>query len=333
MPERRFRYVDLARQEGLPEPDETTMTLLWQIVDEGVLGASRHVELALRLLVHLAEPEPDPGVAARRVSLAGRFVAETRGRDAPLVANAIAWLLASLSVMAGDNLHRRLSELAEQWAFKAHKRRLDLVEKAVCLLPEAGAFVTFDYSSTVAAIIVALHERGLRPRPIVPESRAIAGGRPYLEQFLDAGIDLSYVLDVAIDQVLERADAVLLGCESLRCDGSLVNTVGSLPLAKLARLRGVPVYACTDLYKLDFRSYAGEFPQPAVHSFDRILMSGINVPSRRTVDTTGVELEIVSPELVTSFLTEFGPVVPAAVHRFGRSVISTMPASQTGVAS
>src|SRR5260221_8612373 len=95
MPARRFLYADLVREAGLPIPDETTMHFLWQIVDEGVLGASRHVELTHRLLVHIAESETDAAIASRRVALAARFVAETRGRDAPVVANAIAWLLTS----------------------------------------------------------------------------------------------------------------------------------------------------------------------------------------------------------------------------------------------
>jgi translation initiation factor 2B subunit (eIF-2B alpha/beta/delta family) len=318
MPERRFRYLELLRQDGLPEPDETTMKLLWQIVDEGVLGASRHVELAHRLLVHLAEPEPDASIAARRVRLAGRFVAETRGRDAPVVANAIAWLFAGQDGAAGNDLHRTLSDRAQQWAAEARARQRDLVDKAVRRFGNGAALIAFDYSSTVAAIMLELQERGLRPHPIVPESRAIAGGRRYLEQFLGAGIDVSYVLDAAMDQILGKADAVLLGCECLRCDGSLVNTVGSLPLAKLARLRGVSVYGCTDLYKLDTRSYAGEFRQPVPRSFDQVLLTGITVPPSRQVDTTGVELEIIPPDLVTAFLTEFGPVPPAAIWALGR---------------
>jgi translation initiation factor 2B subunit (eIF-2B alpha/beta/delta family) len=318
MPERRFRYVQLLREEDLPDPDEMTMQLLWQIVDEGVLGASRHVELVHRLLVHLAEPKPDAGIAARRVKVAGRFVAETRGRDAPVVANAITWLIAGQDSSATDDLPQRLRNRAQEWADEAQARQIGLVDKAVCRLGHGAALITFDYSSTVAAIVLALHHRGMQPHPIVPESRAIAGGRRYLEQFLEAGIDVSYVLDAAMDQILGQADAVLLGCESLRCDGSLVNTVGSLPLAKLAQLRRVPVYGCTDLYKLDTRSYAGEFLQPAPRRFDQVLLTGIAVPPLRKVDTTGIELEVVAPDLVTCFLTEFGPVPPAAIWSLGR---------------
>ena len=128
-----------------------------------------------------------------------------------------------------------------------------------------------------------------------------------------------------------NVDAVLFGCESLRCDGSLVNTVGSLPLAKLAKLRGVPVYGCTDLFKLDPRSYSGEFRNPALRSFDQILPAGISIPSPRQVDTTGVELEVVPPELVTAFLTEFGPVPPGDIWSLGRRLIADVPGSQDGV--
>lgn len=320
MPDRRFRYRDLVCQEGLPEPDETTMHLLWQIVDEGVLGASRHVELVHRLLIYLAEPKLDAAIAARRVNLAARFISEVRGRDAPIVANAIAWLVHDHA--ATDDLQRMLSERAGRWGEEARARQRALVDNAVGLIGSDAALIAFDYSSTVAAIVVSLHERGLCPRPIVPESRAIAGGRRYLEQFLEAGIDVSYVLDVAMDQTLSKADAVLLGCESLRCDGSLVNTVGSLPLAKLARLRDVPVYVCADLYKIDARSYAGEFREPPLRSFECILLTGIAVPPSRRVDTIGVELEVIPPDLITAYLTDSGSVPPSAIRALGRQVLT-----------
>jgi len=321
--ERRFEYRELAHREGLAEPDETTMDLLWRIVDQGVLGASRHVELAHRLLIHLANPHPDALTAARRVSLAGRFVSEARGRDAPIVANAIGWLLARGDVGGGGDLQQNLSDRAQEWYQEAQARRRNLVGRAVRVLSNKTTLIAFDYSSTVAAIVLALHEHGLQPRPIVPESRAIAGGRRYLEEFLSAGIDVSFALDVAMDQMLEKADAVLLGCESIRADGSFMNTVGSLPLAKLAKLRGVSVYACADLYKLDTRSYAGEFNRPTARSFDHVLLAGVTVSHSRRVDTSTTELEVVMPELVTSFLTEFGPVPPFALWSLGRQMMGS----------
>lgn len=324
MPERRFRYVELAREAGLPEPDPETMHLLWQIVDEGVLGASRHVGLVFRLLVHLADPDARTEDVARRLKLCASFLSETRGRDAPVVANAIVWLLDGLSV-EDRGVKLQLEERAERWTADARKRQHNLVDKAIELLPSVGSFITFDYSSTVAAIVIELKRRGFQPRAIVPESRAIAGGRRYVEEFLAAGIDTWYVLDVAIDRALESADGVLLGCESLRCDGSLTNTLGSLPLAKLARLRGVPVYGCADLYKLDVRSYAGEFREPATRTFDDLLLADLTISGSNRVDTTGVELEVVPPELVTAFLTELGPITPAGIGAAGRKVLAEAP--------
>ena len=46
---------------------------------------------------------------------------------------------------------------------------------------------------------------------------------------------------------------MLIGCESLHCDGSVVNSLGSKPLARIARALEVPVYCCAELFKLDLR--------------------------------------------------------------------------------
>ena len=123
------------------------------------------------------------------------------------------------------------------------------------------------------------------------------------------------------------------GCESIRCDGSLVNTIGSLALGKLAHLRSVPVYGCADLQKIDMASYAGYFRQPAPRSFDQVLLAGLTIPPSGRVDTTCVELEVVPPQFVTGFLTEFGHVTPAAIYALGRRLIPKEPISRDGHAS
>jgi len=319
MPERRFRYVQSVHAAGLSNPDDTTLHLLWQIVDEGVLGASNHVRLTQELLTYLLETGDDPGERWQRAALAAEFIADTRGREAPVVGNTVRLLLQGLEQQP---LEARLPQLAERihnWRRDADRRLETLVARAVATLGAGRSIIAYDYSSTVAAVVVALCKAHPDTRVVVPESRAIAGGRRYLEAFLAAGIPVRLVLDAAFEQVLEDSAVVLLGAESLRCDGSLTNTVGSLPLARLARARGCPAYGCGDLLKLDLRSYEGYFAEPAVREFPHLL-EGIDLPPGAVVDTRGPELEVVPPTLITALLTDHGPVPPGALWGLGREI-------------
>ena len=96
MPERRFEHVEELKAAGLTPPDDATLRFLWQIVDEGVLGASRHVALGNELLLHILDTVPNRWEALLRVRMAARFIARTRGHDTPVIGNSLTLLLAGL---------------------------------------------------------------------------------------------------------------------------------------------------------------------------------------------------------------------------------------------
>lgn len=323
MPERRHAYAEAIAARGMKPPDERTMDLLWKIVDEGALGASNHVRLTHDLLRHLMETVADPEEAWRRAEAAANFIAETRGTEAPVVGNALRLLLAGLAEGSAHDRHRALNRRIETWREESERRLARLVDAAVATIGAGRSIIAYDYSSTVEAIVVALADHGRIDDVIVPESRAIAGGRRYLEAFADAGIPVRYVLDAAFEHVLSERAVLLLGAESVRCDGSLTNTIGSRPLARLARWRDCPVYGCTDLLKLDLRSYGGHFAEPSVRAFDHLL-DGVTLPGGAAVTTASPELEVVPPMLLTAFLTDHGPVPPAAIWGLGRSLFGAV---------
>jgi translation initiation factor 2B subunit (eIF-2B alpha/beta/delta family) len=163
------------------------------------------------------------------------------------------------------------------------------------------------------------------PLIVVPESRSIAGGVRYLQEFLPAGIAVRFIPDAAIEHGLAACDAVLLGVETLRADGSFLNTIGSALTARLAARLAIDVYGCTDLMKLDRRSYDGCRPSPAIRSYDELLLAGLDLARLDLVDTRAPELEVVPPDLTTAFLTEYGPVPPGAVWALGRHVFEERP--------
>jgi translation initiation factor 2B subunit (eIF-2B alpha/beta/delta family) len=120
--------------------------------------------------------------------------------------------------------------------------------------------------------------------------------------------------------VLGKASSVLIGCESLHCDGSVVNSLGSKPLARIANALEVPVYCCAELYKLDIRSYAGAAALSSSRLYDFPWIHEISVPEGRRVDATVPAVEIVPARFLTAIVTEEGPVPPAALWSLGRTL-------------
>ena len=318
MPEKRFEHVEALRQRGYGPPDEETMTFLWQIVDEGILGASKHVALGIELIRHILDRYSDPVEASVRARMAAAFIAETRGRDAPVIGNSLSLLMSGLDALPENTRARELKARAESWAKAADERKQRLVSGAVRHLAEVRGILAFDYSSTVAAIVLQLAAKPEPPIVVVPESRSIAGGVRYLQEFPPAGISVRFIPDAAIEHGLAACDTVLLGVETLRADGSFLNTIGSLMTARLAAPLGIEVYGCTDLMKLDRRSYDGHRIAPIIRNYDELLLGGLDLRHLDRVDTRAPELDVIPPHLMTAFLTEFGPVPPGAIWALGR---------------
>ncbi len=299
--ERRFEFVDRMRERGLPTPDDATMQWLHDIVDEGVLGASNHVALALPLIARVA--------GANRLTALGealelaRFIADTRGVGAPIVANALAWQTDGVANLAAADAVAVLQARAKAWGTAAAERRQALVGKGAQALGRCRAPLIYDYSSTVADLVRALSALDVLETIIIPESRAIDGGRRYMTALSDLGVPILFLPDAALEYAVARSDAVLLGAESVTLDGGISNTVGSTLAARAAQARGIPVYGAADLFKVGDRR-ADELPDPALRRYDFLLREG------ERCSTEAPELEVVPPALVTAILTEVGPVAP-----------------------
>jgi translation initiation factor 2B subunit (eIF-2B alpha/beta/delta family) len=313
-------YTVTMTAQGFAPPDRVAIDLLTQILDEAVLGATRHVRLAHRLLIHMAEQGAGSAAAWDMIAATAAHIGATRGADVPLLANGIAWLMADIANIPLENRAGRLAERAALWESEAGSRLERLVAVGVALLGANARPVLLDYSSTVAAIIEALHARGLNPMPIVLENRGVGGGIRYINQFLARGLDLRLAPDAAIEHVLGTASSVLIGCESMHCDGSVVNALGSRPLARIAQALEIPVYCCGDLFKLDIRSYAGAAALSTTRIYDFPWIHEIDVPDGRRVDATVPAVEIVPARFLTAIVTEEGPLPPAALWSMGRTM-------------
>jgi ribose 1,5-bisphosphate isomerase len=318
VPERRLVLAPRLAASGLPPPSAATLAVLRDVVDEGVLGASIHVALALPLIARIAAEGDSPERAFRAAVETARFIAETRGASAPMVANALSWLLSGVADEPSDDRVSFLAERAARWSREADVRRAALVGYAVDALEAVAAVLTFDYSSTVADIVSALAGSGKLQLIVVPESRAVDGGRRFVEAFAALGVPLRVIPDAAIDHATSLAECLLMGAESVSADGGIVNTVGSAPFARASVAAGRPVYGCADLFKVGATA-ASDWPEPPLRTYPFLPGASYGV------DTRAPELEMVLPSLVTAILTERGPLAPArlaaaasGIHDAGR---------------
>lgn len=75
-----------------------------------------------------------------------------------------------------------------------------------------------------------------------------------MENMKEAGIEVQLILDSAVSSVMDKVDAVLVGAEAVVESGGIVNKIGTLAIALIAKTFQRPLYVMTESLKF-MRSY------------------------------------------------------------------------------
>ncbi|MCA1646571.1 MAG: hypothetical protein LC797_14305 [Chloroflexi bacterium] len=311
----------------LPPLPPEARAIAEQIVSHRLLGASRTVRLINDVLVAAAAEvidEKSGAEVAHRVRQVSAFFVETRGVTTPVIANAAAWMLDGLEAAAARGPAEVGVHLdARRRAFndRSVANIACIAEVGATLLAEANTVFVYDYSSSVMAVLRLVAEAGRSLRLLVPESRTIDGGRPILREALAWGHAAEFFFDAAFATFVPRAQAALVGAETILADGSFLTTPGTYPLAVLCDLHHVAFYVPSELLKLERRSFLGASPAVQFGDDADRLDSDSELVVRGAVCFPAPNLERTPASYITAYITELGVVPPAAVWSVGRRVL------------
>jgi len=154
--------------------------------------------------------------------------------------------------------------------------------------------ITLTYSSAVIEVLGRLRPR----RVIVSESRPLYEGLRMARALAGQGISLTLITEAQMALFVSEAEAVVVGADSVRPDGSFVNKVGTHLLALAARAEKVPLYVLADTLKVAAPSQPQRF---AVEEGERR-----EVTRERWLEVRNVYFEVTPARLVTAYVTEEG---------------------------
>jgi len=289
-------------------------------------GASWLAREAARLLAMLTSEVPETEARERLalVHATARELAETRPSMAAL-ANTVAriWQAGSVgaSSVAGredivqlQQIHAEADRLTAAWSTAAEQ----IAGYARPLLRES--VFTISRSGTVETALVRLAQEngGPRRRVIVSESRPGGEGIAAAKALSEAGLDVTLVPDAAMGAFVGEASAVVLGADSIRADGSVVNKVGSYPLALVAREAGVPVYVLAETLKIATPDF------PLV--FEPLEWPEMPQPPAPGVELRSVGFELVPAHLITAVVSEAGVLDRAQIEERAREAGAVLAA-------
>ncbi|KAF8212265.1 nagb/rpia/CoA transferase-like protein [Mycena galopus ATCC 62051] len=198
--------------------------------------------------------------------------------------------------------------------------------------------LTHSYSRVVMETLLLAHRRGKRISVFVTEARPRGLGVKTADALTAAGIPCTVILDSAVAYAMEKVDFAMVGSEAVVESGGLINAIGSLNIAIIARASNVPFYALAESYKFHrlfpLSQYDLPSHNPRILSFptpietDRTakkLPSSVSPNSRSTLSSSITQEEIAKnnpdvdytrPDLISLVFSDVGSLTPSGVSQY-----------------
>lgn len=141
----------------------------------------------------------------------------------------------------------KLVSLAREYAEKTVPScREKIVKLAMPFIRDEVVILTHSYSRVVMQILLGAAQCGNSLSVYVTESRPGGLGLKTHDELTAAGIPTTVICDSAAAYVGEKIDFVLVGAEGVCESGGILNAIGTLGLALVAKSYGKPFYAAAE---------------------------------------------------------------------------------------
>jgi translation initiation factor 2B subunit (eIF-2B alpha/beta/delta family) len=270
-------------------------------------GASWLARAAARALRRAGDPRDDVPLAAwdTVIRAAAQELVAARPSMAA-VANAAATIWnAGQSERSPSARRQAMLAMAARLASQEEPARQAMLAHAEKLIK--STVYTMSRSGTVEDILRQLGQQHIIERVIVAESRPGGEGVALARALARSGLPVMVVADTACGIFIAEAACVVLGADSLRADGSLVNKVGSYPLALAAREAGKPVYVLCETLKIA----APDFPLALEEMNPAEVLPG----AEAGLTARNPYFDVTPATLIAAYITEDGVLDRDAIAR------------------
>ncbi len=144
----------------------------------------------------------------------------------------------------------RVVALCRQVSSQARQAQTEAVLHMLALVQPGDVVMTHSVSSTIKLLCSKLAETRAGIRLIATESRPGYEGRLLAAYARDLGLPVTFITEAQVDLLVQEADKVIVGADSVLPDGSIINKVGTVSLALSARFRDRPFYVCAESFKI-----------------------------------------------------------------------------------
>lgn len=174
-------------------------------------------------------------------------------------------------------------------------------------IQDNDTILTHCHSHDDIVIFREAREQGKKFHVVVTETRPVMQGILTAKDLLKAGINVTYCVDSAMGYVMKAVDKCLVGADAIFPDGSVVNKIGTLPMAITAKKFGKPFMVAGETYK-----FTPDVNIRIEQRDPREIIDPRKIPGAKIVNPA---FDVTPSDLVSLIITEKGSVRPGELKR------------------
>ncbi len=229
--------------------------MLEDLRNDNTSGANELIDKALEIVrIQLESVEEISEKIKAEIFNLVKKIMNSRPSMAPLI-NTIGYLIHDLEKINKRILEERINQFY-----------IDRVEREKALAQAFHTFLTnkkistpkimlISYSSTILNQLI--ENKDYNFEIFILESRPLLEGIRVAET-LSSYFKTNLIIDAAMGKFIDEIDLILIGVDSVLKDGSIINKIGTFPLAVLANEKNIDVYAVGDFFKYNLKDHHGK---------------------------------------------------------------------------
>jgi len=204
---------------------------------------------------------------------------------------------------SGDIFNKSIDE------FLKYKGGAEKKISEIDFIPQDAKILTHCYSKTVIGMLKSAKNSGKNFTVINTETRPNFTGRMTSDEISMSGIKNIHITDSAVAHFIRDAHFVLVGCDAIDEYG-ILNKIGTLNIAIIAKFYNKPVYVAVSSVKLDKENKLSEIKELRKKEEmwgDRNLnKNNKNLNNKNLIEIENIAYDFVAQKLISKVISEFG---------------------------
>jgi len=216
---------------------------------------------------------------------------------------------------AGE-FRKAMSDEIQKFIIEQENSLERIAEIGANLIDSKDVILTHCNSDTVVALFERAWKDGKRFRVICTETRPRFQGHLTAKALAKAGIPVTLVVDSAARLMMKefKVDKVIVGGDTVRANGDLINKIGTSQIAVAARDLDIDFIAAVESIKFSPRSIEGELVKIEYRDAKEVIKPG----RIRGIKVLNPAFDITPAEMIDMLITEEGIIPPQGAYHLLR---------------